>query len=565
METAFIQIPHYVFDAAAVVLLIAVAALARSYVRWRRAERALLLANAQLSTLADAGSQRLEAILDSTLSGIVTIKTNGIIDSANRATEDLTGYTRAEIIGRNVAMLMPEPHATAHDSYLERYLSTGERQIIGIGRDVEVRRKDGTTVPIHLAVSEFEISGERYFTGILTDITDREAATARLRETERQLAQAQKMEAVGQLTGGLAHDFNNLLTVITGNLELLDMTLDDEKSRDMVRRANEAARMGARLTGRLLTFSRRRTLQPVVLDINEAVLGLTELLRRSLGENISVDWNLVGKVWPTQVDQSEIENAILNLAINARDAMPGGGRIVIETSNATLTDLDVDTLTDAVPGDYVRLALSDNGAGMSTDIVARAFEPFFTTKEPGRGTGLGLSTIYGFVRQSGGFARIYSEVGSGTTVTIYLPRHNGAAPVHAAGASDPGALAAKGEVVLVVEDNDEVRNLTVRRLRELGYEVLVAVNGPAAVELLEKTDNVELVFSDVIMPGGMSGFDVAAWVAKNRPGIKVLLTSGFAPDLAQEHNATGIAPPLLRKPYTQRELAGAVRASLAEG
>ncbi len=565
MEVAFIQLPNLLVEAVAVVMFVGLVALARSYARCRKIERALLSANSQLSAIADAGSQRLEAILDSTLSGIVTIDTSGTIDTANRAIEHMTGYTRAEIVGRNVSMLMPEPHASAHDSYIEHYLMTGNRRIIGIGRDVELRKKDGTTIPIHLAVSEFEISDERYFTGIITDIRDRQAAAERLRETERQLAQAQKMEAVGQLTGGLAHDFNNLLTVITGNLELLDMTLDDEKSRDMVRRADEAARMGARLTGRLLTFSRRRKLQPVVLDINEAVLSLTELLRRSLGENVSVDWNLAGKVWPTQVDQSEIENAILNLAINARDAMPNGGRIVIETSNVTLSELDVDATSDAEPGDYVRLALSDNGVGMSQEVLARAFEPFFTTKEPGRGTGLGLSTIYGFVRQSGGFARIYSEVGGGTTVTIYLPRLHTETVGGVQATTSPAAQSARGETILVVEDNSEVRSLTLRRLSGLGYEVLTAENGPRAVELLQETDKIDLVLSDVVMPGGMSGFDVVRWVSENRPEIKILLTSGFAPDLAREHGGDGVTAPLLRKPYTQQELAGAVRTALSSG
>ena len=396
--------------------------------------------------------------------------------------------------------------------------------------------------------------------GVALDITDRK----RLDELARQqaLVQSQKMEAVGQLTGGLAHDFNNLLTVIIGNLELLDMKLEDPASRDLIRRADEAARMGARLTGRLLTFSRKRRLQPTVLSLNETIVNMMELLDRSLGEIVKVNSQLAFGLWLTRVDASEIENAVLNLAINARDAMPSGGTILIETSNVTLAASDIVQSEDTTPGDYVKLAISDTGTGMSPEVAARAFEPFFSTKEPGRGTGLGLSTIYGFVKQSGGFAAIYSELGKGTVVNLYLPRDQSGAQIQPASALVGETVRPVDETILVVEDNAQLRDLAVRRLEPLGYKLATAASGPAAIAYLDKGQPVDLVFTDVVMPGGMSGLDLMRWLNEHRPDVRVLLTSGFAAELVSETAGAGVDAPLLRKPYTQAELAAAVRETL---
>src|SRR5581483_6049666 len=358
---------------------------------------------------------------------------------------------------------------------------------------------------------------------------------------------------------GIAHDFNNLLTIITGNHELLEMELQNEEQRDLLTRANNAALMGARLTNRLLTFARRRSLDPVVLNLNEQVLAMAELLRRTLGETIALGTLLAPRLWPVRADPSEIENGVLNLAINSRDAMPTGGKLVIETRNVMLDESDVASEIGAQPGEYVRLSVSDTGVGMSQDVLSRVFEPFFTTKEPGKGTGLGLSVIYGFVKQSGGHVTVYSEVNRGTTVNLYLPRV--ASAEEKAGLANPAAAAEKqtGESVLLVEDNPDVRRVTARRLQHLGYGVVEADSGARAIEALKSGTRVDLVFSDVVMPGGVSGFDVAQWVRENMPQVSVLLTSGFAEDVARSGEAPAPELEILRKPYSSADLARALR------
>jgi PAS domain S-box-containing protein len=506
-----------------------------------------------------ARTAELASVLDAVPDAIVDASPNRYIRSVNASAERIFGYPPDELDGHHSEVLYA---SDADKAIIAEAWKTWERE--GPERPVRVtcRRRDGTTFPAMVVGNvvrgaDGSLAGR---VGVIRDVTG---------ELERQhaLEQSQKMEAVGQLTGGLAHDFNNLLTVITGNLELLDMRLEDETARDLVRRADEAARMGARLTGRLLTFSRRRRLQPSRIDLNEAVLGMMELMRRTLGETIGVGATLAPGLWPTSVDPSEIENAILNLAINARDAMPDGGRILIETANVSLTREALTRSAEAVPGDYVRLSVTDTGVGMPPQIALRAFEPFFTTKAPGKGTGLGLSTIYGFVRQSGGHATIDSEVGRGTTVHLYLPRERAASTgpsTRPAASGDDAALL--GERILVVEDNPDVREATVRRLEALGYVTSIAETGAAAIAMLEGGLEVDMVLSDVVMPGGVSGYDLAAWVSAHRPALALLLTSGFAPELAAEHAVEGAeapAPTLLRKPYTRAELARAVRETLA--
>jgi PAS domain S-box-containing protein len=503
---------------------------------------------------------KLEAILTSAVTAIITIDAKGLIESANPATERMFGYKVSELIGQNVRMLMPEPFRSQHNAYLRNYLTTGTTKIIGIGREVESMRKDGTIFPIELAVSEFITDGRCYFSGIISDLTDRKRVEQALLESERKLAQAQRLEAVGQLTGGIAHDFNNLLTVITGNLELIDMRLPDGELKAVLREAQEAADLGAKLTDRLLAFARRSYLEPHVLQINELILNVTGMLRRTLGEQITLSTVLAHDLWPTRTDPSQVETAIVNLAINARDAMPKGGRLVVETRNVTIDAPTGANQLDFSPGAYVRISVSDTGGGMAPDVRERAFEPFFTTKARGHGTGLGLSMVYGFAKQSGGHATIYSEPGLGTTINIYLPRASEGVVAAAPTSAEPEAKASAGETILVVEDEERVRNLTVNRLKGLGYRVHAAADGAAAIRMLEEGLAADLVFSDLVMPGGFTGHDVARRARELNPAIKVLLTSGYAEDLARSEDLGEIR--LLRKPYRLNDLRNALRETL---
>jgi PAS domain S-box-containing protein len=511
-----------------------------------------------------AQSAKLNGILESAVVAIITIDSRGIIESVNPATERLFGYEAVELEGQNVKILMPEPYRAEHDGYIESYARTSVKKIIGIGREVFGRRQDGTTFPVHLSVSEFEADGRRYFTGMIHDISDRKHVETALRESERRFAQAQKMEAVGQLTGGIAHDFNNLLLVITGNLELLEPHLTRDDSRELLKDAQDAAALGSKLTDQLLTFARRRHLDPQVIQLNQLVVSITEMLRRTLGEHISLSTSLTRDIWSTRADPDQFQSAIVNMAVNSRDAMPQGGKLVVETCNIVLNGDHTDFQPELKPGEYVQLSISDTGAGMPPEIRNRVFEPFFTTKEMGRGTGLGLAMVYGFVKQSGGHVTIYSEVGHGTTINLYLPRAD-AAPASAAPNMTKGDVDPQPrETILVVEDDARVRQLTIRRLELIGYQVLEAADGPAAIEILERDDPIDLVFTDLIMPGGLSGREVAMRARQIRSGIKVLLTSGYAEELVHGDELQRENLKVLRKPYQQADLVAALRDVLAK-
>ena len=613
------------------------------------------------------GSQMLQAALQTAVGAVIIIDDKGIVCSVNPACERVFGFSEPELIGQNVNMLMPEPYRSRHDGYIRHHLETGERRIIGIGRQVMGRRKSGAIFPLHLAVSAFETGGRRYFTGIVHDLSEQretdvlreqmlfqavfnqipdalfiidpankivlcnpavthifgytpeeiigqdcsilyestaeferlqavkealrqreatppltiryrrktgeafpaEAVASVLRDQggsfvgfltlnrdisqqvvqDQALRKSQRMEAIGQLTGGIAHDFNNLLTIITGNHELLEMELEDAEQKDLLARANNAALMGARLTNRLLTFARRRRLDPVVLDLNEQVLGMAELLRRTLGETVALGTLLAPRLWTTRADPSEVENAVLNLAINARDAMPAGGKLVIETRNVVLDERMIASEVEVEPGDYVRLSVSDTGIGMTPAVLARVFEPFFTTKEPGKGTGLGLSVIYGFVKQSGGHVTLYSEQGKGTTVNLYLPRTLGESEQTASGGPREAVTAMAGETILLVEDNAQVRSVTARRLQNLGYAVVEAENAAAAIELLRSRSDIDLIFSDVVMPGACPG---STW--RNGPG-RTRRRSRFCSPPALPRTSPG---PARRSPRSSRSCASPI-------
>ncbi len=361
-------------------------------------------------------------VLDTVVDGLITIDHHGIIQSFNKACVSLFGYTQDEVIGQNVRILMPEPYHSQHDRYISAYVATGVAKIIGIGREVMGRRKDGSTFPMEISVGESPQAGNHAFVGIVRNLTERHEA-----DTQReQLRHSQKMEAVGQLTGGLAHDFNNLLAIIIGNLDMLrEIRAEDPVTDELVGDALDSALRGADLTRRLLAFARRQPLQPERVEINEVIGAIVRLLTRTLGENITIEMSLAANVWPVQIDRAQFEAVIANLATNARDAMPRGGALLIDTHNGRLDASYAAAHTDVTPGDYVVVEVSDSGTGMPPDILSRIFEPFFTTKEQGKGTGLGLSMVFGFMKQSGGHVTVYSEPGKGTTFRLYLPRADG--------------------------------------------------------------------------------------------------------------------------------------------
>ena len=383
-------------------------------------------------------------------------------------------------------------------------------------------------------------------------------------QAEDALRQAQKMEAVGQLTGGVAHDFNNLLTVIMGGLDSIKRETDKETSDIDVRRlrrmqalAFQGAERAATLTSRLLAFARRQPLAPKPLDLNRLVGGLSDLLQRTLGETIALETVSAAGLWLAHADPAELESALMNLAINARDAMPGGGKLTIETANVSLDESYVSTLVEPVPaGQYAMLAVTDTGEGMDNETIDRVFEPFFTTKKTGKGTGLGLSQVYGFVRQSGGHIRIYSELGHGTTVKLYLPRDLRAQEP----ASDAVESAADGgtETVLVVEDHDGLREYSTGVLRELGYSVLEAPDGHRGLELLRARPEVDLLFTDVVLPG-LSGRELADKALQLRPDLKVLFTTGYTRNAIVHNGRLDDGVSLITKPFTFDGLASKVR------
>jgi signal transduction histidine kinase/CheY-like chemotaxis protein len=379
-------------------------------------------------------------------------------------------------------------------------------------------------------------------------------ANERLQE---QLQQAVKMKAVGQLTGGVAHDFNNLLTVILGNADaLVDQLKDNDRLRLLAELTRRAAERGAELTNRMLAFARQQPLEPSAIDADKLITAMDGLLRRTLREDHEIKIVQRSGLWPTMVDPSQLESALLNLAINARDAMPEGGKLTIETTNAYVDDSYATLHDEVTPGHYTLISVSDTGCGMSRETMARAFEPFYSTKGVGKGTGLGLSMVYGFAKQSGGHVKLYSEVGHGTTIKLYLPR---ADVVAAESATVVGKECGGSETVLVTEDDDMVRSHVALMLRELGYTVIVSSNGPEALAIIDSGVPFDLLLTDVIMPGGMTGRALAEEATKRRPGLKVLYMSGYSENAIVHHGRVDAGVHLLRKPYRRSELALKVR------
>jgi PAS domain S-box-containing protein len=510
----------------------------------KRAEDALQVSQAQKS-----------AVIELALDGVIVIDERGCIVEFNPAAERMFGIRRSDALGREMAeLVMPARFRDQHRSGMKRYLASGQHAILGKRLEMSALRADGSEFPIELAINATDVNGRPIFTGFLRDVTAE-------REAEAQLRQAQKMESVGQLTGGVAHDFNNLLTVVIGSLDLaLGRVQGDVQS--VIESALQAAERGAALVQRLLAFSRRQTLIPEEVDFNQLAAEMEDLLRRALGEDIEIEMKLDPQLWTALADRGQVENALLNLTVNARDAMPAGGKLTIETGNVHLDEDYAAHNPEVAPGDYVMLAVTDTGKGMPADVLERAFEPFFTTKEVGKGSGLGLSMIYGFTKQSGGHVKIYSEVDHGTTVRIYLPRQ-----LAAVGAGTPAAAAQHdqprgGEMILVVEDNADVRAFVVRHLHELGYRVIEAKDGPSALRILDQPTAIDLLLTDVIMPGGMTGRQLADDATRRRPNLKTLFMSGYTKDSIVHQGKLDPGVNFLSKPFRRRDLALKVREAL---
>jgi signal transduction histidine kinase len=408
---------------------------------------------------------------------------------------------------------------------------------------------------------------ERELHATIQMVLERSAAEKALRASEERLRQSQKMEVVGQLAGGVAHDFNNLLAIIYGNLDILEEALADRPDlRLIVQNTMNAAARGASLTHQLLAYSRLQPLDPHVLDAGKLIIDMTKLLHRTLGETIEIQTQVADDLWKTLIDPNQLENALLNLSVNARDAMPHGGKLMIEAQNAVLDAAYAEEHLEVLPGRYVMLAVTDTGMGMSKEVVQRALEPFFTTKPTGQGTGLGLSMVYGFVKQSRGHIKIYSEEGQGTSVKLYLPatatnEEDGRVTI------DRSELPAArpGEVVLVVEDDAMVLRLAVELLTRLGYQALEARDGPEAIAILDRVDRLDLLFTDVVLPKGMNGTALAHEAQRRRPELKVLYMSGYTANAIIHHGVLDKGVHLLPKPFRKVELARKVRQVLDGG
>ena len=499
----------------------------------------------------------LDALLDAAVDAVIIADAEGRMTRVNEAACAMFGYSSDDMIGATVDKLIPDPESARHGAAIARHIATGETTIIGKGRDLEGMRNDGSIFPLHISVGRSEVGGEVMFVGVLHDLTHRKA-------TEGALVMAQRMEALGQLTGGVAHDFNNILTVIVGNLELLEPLLAGGRETSLLHEALDAAEIAAALIGKLLALGRKTPTAAAPIDLHDTMGATFSLLERTLGPKIHLRSAFAKDVWMVEADPAQLQTALINLAVNARDAMPDGGEIVFKTSNVRIDDDYITQEVDIALGDYVRLSVTDNGQGMAPDIARRAFEPFFTTKAPGRGTGLGLSTVYALARQSGGHATLYSEPMLGTTVSLYF-RAAGDAPHRPPPLSDPSdaAPAGHGETILIVEDDEPIRRLSVDRIEAMGYHTLTASDAEAALAVLAEHPEVAALFTDIVMDGPLNGIQLAEKVRAERPEIAILLTSGFSADLFQPQDNLSTNFQLLHKPYRQSELATRLRILLS--
>lgn len=494
-------------------------------------------------------------IVETALDAFVQTDDRGTILNWSSRAEELFGWRRDEALGRNAIDLIVAPSERERvKTGLSRFLDSGDGQTLSRRRELMCCRRDGKDFKAELSVTALKRREGQLFNVFYRDLTDKIAAEERIRHAE-------KMEAVGQLTGGVAHDFNNILTVITGTIEILAEAVEKEPELAAITKMiDEAAGRGAELTQHLLAFARKQPLQPREIDINSLIIDTAKLLRPTLGEQIQIESVFEDETCVAIVDPNQLTTAILNLALNARDAMPGGGKLIVETGAAYLDEVYA-SVNDVRPGHYVLIAVSDTGAGIPANMLARVFDPFFTSKGPGKGTGLGLSMVYGFIKQSAGHIKIYSEEGHGTTIKMYLPP--GKTPTVVGEGVIPATIEGGHETILVVEDDRLVRDYVLAQLHSLGYVTLQAANAAEALAIVAAGKPFDLLFTDVIMPGKMNGRQLADELMKTRPDLKVVYTSGYTENAIIHHGRLDSGVLLLAKPYRKSDLARIIRRALS--
>jgi PAS domain S-box-containing protein len=531
-------------------------ALRQSEEEYRKLADQLATLNATLAERVEEKTRERDRIWNVSQDLLVVADLDGVWQTVNPACTRTLGWSEAELLNRTSQWLEHPDDGGIARSHVAK-LAAGDTTVRFEGR---FRHKDGT----YRWLSWTGVADRGRIYAVARDITADKAAAERLKAAEEALRQSHKMEAVGQLTGGIAHDFNNLLTGIVGSLDLLQTRLDQGRTENVARYINAAmtsANRAAALTHRLLAFARRQPLIPKAVDANALIVSLEDLLRRTIGETIDLEIVASAGLWSTLCDPNQLESALLNLAINARDAMPDGGKLTIRTVNAQIEGIDADTPA-LLPGDYIRIDVADTGTGMSPEVAARAFDPFFTTKPIGQGTGLGLSMIYGFARQSNGHVLIDSKPGAGTSVRLYLPRHEGAAAAERIVSASADDVAATGETVLVVEDEPVVRGVIVEMLQDQGFRALEAVDGPSGLRLLRLNQRIDLLVTDVGLPG-MNGRQLADQAREMRPDLKILFITGYAENVAIAKGFLQPGMEMITKPFDLDKLSQRVREMVA--
>jgi hypothetical protein len=531
-------------------------ALRQSEERFRKLADQLAELNATLAQRVEEKTRERDRIWNVSQDLLVVADRNGVWRTVNPAWTKTLGWSEAELLNRT-SQWLDYPDDGGQTRKEINKLIQGDLTVKFEGR---FRHKDGS----YRWLSWTGVPDRDHIYAVARDVTAEKAAAERLKAAEEALLQSQKMEAVGQLTGGIAHDFNNLLTGIVGSLDLLQTRLNQGRTDNVARYINAAmtsANRAAALTHRLLAFARRQPLIPESVDVNQLVVSLEDLLRRTIGESIDLEIAAPDDLWCTLCDPNQLESALLNLAINARDAMPDGGKLIISTANAHLGSVTADTPALS-PGDYICIAVSDTGVGMSAEVAARAFDPFFTTKPIGQGTGLGLSMIYGFARQSNGHVTIDSKLGRGTSVRLYLPRYDGGGAAQQVSAVRAAGQASAGETVLVVEDEAVVRGVILEMLGEQGYRTLEAIDGPSGLRILRTRQRIDLLVTDVGLPG-INGRQLADQARETRPGLKILFITGYAESVAMSGGFLEEGMEMITKPFELDNLSRRIRAMVS--